>query len=71
MIHFIRSKVSGIAVVMSSAVLVSGCGTVFGKPTVCSTGSKDYRCAVARKSPKQAEPSKTPVRQFEAGSRNY
>lgn len=45
MSKFLLAKMSSLAFAISSATLLSGCGTTVGKPELCNPGVQPERCA--------------------------
>ncbi|CAK7259538.1 Lipoprotein (plasmid) [Shinella sp. WSC3-e] len=49
MTRFVVAKWTSLAALLSAAVLLSGCETSSGKPTVCTVKGKQVPCKVAKK----------------------
>lgn len=49
MTKFLAAKMASLAMLISSAALISGCETSSGRPEICKTGDRSARCAVVVK----------------------
>lgn len=49
MTRFVIARWTSLAALLSTAVLLSGCETSAGKPTVCTVKGKPAPCKVAKK----------------------
>lgn len=51
MTKFVLAKWTSLAALLSASVLLSGCETSAGKPTVCTVKGKEAPCKVVKKKP--------------------
>jgi hypothetical protein len=49
MTRFVAAKWTSLAVLLSAAVLMSGCETTAGKPTICTVKGKQAPCTATKK----------------------